>query len=155
MNDRNNKKKEDERQMSEKQYVVFVLEGEYYGIEILNIQEITRYEAPTRIPNMPSYIQGIINLRGNIIPVINLRKRFNLGDIEVTDESRIIIVNIFDKKAGLLVDTVSQVTKISDDEIEPPQEITANCERKYIAGLAKKEDKIIILLEPATILAES
>ncbi|NSW92297.1 MAG: purine-binding chemotaxis protein CheW [Firmicutes bacterium] len=140
--------------MSEKQYVVFVLDGEYYGIDILNIQEITRYEAPTRIPNMPSYMQGIINLRGNIIPVINLRKRFSLGSSEVTGESRIIVVNLFERKAGLLVDAVTQVTKIGDGQIEPPQEITAGCERKYIAGLAKKGEKIIILLEPAAVLAE-
>lgn len=140
--------------MSEKQYVVFVLDGEYYGIDILNIQEITRYEAPTRIPNMPSYMQGIINLRGNIIPVINLGKRFSLGSSEVTRESRIIVVNLFDKKAGLLVDAVSRVAKINDGEIEPPQETTAGFERTYIAGLAKKGDKIIILLEPAAVLEE-
>jgi purine-binding chemotaxis protein CheW len=140
--------------MPEKQYVVFVLDGEYYGIDILSIQEITRYEAPTRIPNMPSYMQGIINLRGNIIPVINLGKRFSLGSSEITRESRIIVINLFDKKAGLLVDAVSQVTKINDGEIEPPQETTACCERKYIAGLAKKGDKIIILLEPAAVLEE-
>jgi purine-binding chemotaxis protein CheW len=140
--------------MSEKQYVVFVLDGEYYGIDILSIQEITRYEAPTRIPNMPSYMQGIINLRGNIIPVINLGKRFSLGSSEVTGESRIIVVNLFDKKAGLLVDAVSRVTKIGDGEIEPHQETTAGCEREYIAGLAKKGEKIIILLEPAAVLAE-
>jgi purine-binding chemotaxis protein CheW len=66
------------------------MDGEYYGIDILSIQEITRYEVPTRIPNMPSYMQGIINLRGNIIPVINLRKRFNLGSGEVTGESRLL-----------------------------------------------------------------
>lgn len=107
--------------MSEKQYVVFVLDGEYYGIDILNIQEITRYEAPTRIPNMPSYMQGIINLRGNIIPVINLRNRFNLRSSEITRESRIIVINLFDKKAGLLVDAVTQVTKIGDGQIEPPR----------------------------------
>lgn len=140
--------------MPEKQYVVFVLDGEHYGIDILSIQEITRYELPTRIPNIPSYMQGIINLRGNIIPVINLRKRFNLGSGEVTGESRIIVVNLFDKKAGLLVDAVSQATKIGDGEIEPPQETTAGCERKYIAGLAKKGEEIIILLNSHILLEE-
>lgn len=125
--------------MAEKQYVVFVLGSEYYGLDILSIQEITRYEAPTRIPNMSSYMQGIINLRGNIIPVIDLRRKFNLGNSEVTGESRIIVLNLSEQKAGLLVDAVSQVTKIGDDQIEPPQMTTV--EHKYIAGLAKKEKK--------------
>lgn len=138
--------------MPEKQYVVFALDGEHYGIDILSIQEITRYETPTKIPNMPSYMQGVINLRGNIIPIIDLRKKFNLVNSEVTGESRIIVLNLSDKKAGLLVDAVSQVTKIGDDQIEPPQMTTV--ERKYIAGLAKKGEEIIILLEPAAILTE-
>lgn len=138
--------------MAEKQYVVFVLGSEYYGLDILSIQEITRYEAPTRIPNMSSYMQGIINLRGNIIPVIDLRRKFNLGNSEVTGESRILVLNLSEQKAGLLVDAVSQVTKIGDDQIEPPQMTTV--EHKYIAGLAKKGEEIIILLEPAAILAE-
>jgi len=96
--------------MAEKQYVILSLAGEHYGIDILSIQEITRYEMPTQIPHMPEYMEGIINLRGEIIPVINLRKRFNLESSGVTDESRIIVVNLYDKKAGLLVDAVSQVT---------------------------------------------
>lgn len=140
--------------MPEKQYVVFVVDGGYYGLDILSIQEITRYEEPTRIPNMPSYMQGIINLRGNIIPVISLRKKFNQDDSEITNESRIIVVNLLDKKAGFLVDAISGVTKISDSEIEVLQDITSGCERKYITGLAKKGGEIIILLEPAAMLAE-
>ena len=141
--------------MSERQYVVFVLNGEYYGIDILSIQEITRYEAPTRIPDMPSYVQGVINLRGNIIPVINLRRKFKLGCSEISRENRIIVLNLFNKKTGLLVDSVARVTKIDDGEIESPHDTAIGCQREYIAGLAKKGDKIIVLLEPAALMVES
>lgn len=141
--------------MSERQYVVFLLDGELYGIDILNVQEITRYEVPTRVPDMPSYIEGMINLRGNIIPLVNLRKKFNLDGKEATRESRIIVLNISDRKTGLLVDAVSRVTKINDEEVEFPQEITRGCERQYVAGLAKKGEKIIVILKPSALVEEA
>lgn len=139
--------------MSEKQYVVFSLAGEIYGINILDIQEITRYEKTTRIPNMSAFMDGIINLRGRVIPVVNLRKSFNLENGEITDESRIIVVSLYDKKAGFLVDEVSRVTKIAEDAIEVPQEISGNFHREIITGIAKKDGEVITLLEPAALLA--
>jgi len=101
---------------------------------------------------MPSYMQGMINLRGNIIPVVNLRKRFNMKSSDITRESRIIVLNLFNKKTGLLVDAVSRVARINDDDIELPQETTAGRGHDYIAGLAKKGDKIIVLLKPSALM---
>lgn len=139
--------------MPEKQYVIFVLDGEHYGIDISSILEITRYEVPTKIPNIPEYMEGIINLRESIIPIINLRKRFNLKKTDITGETRIIVISFQDRKTGLLVDAVYRVTKISDGEIEPPRETVAGKEPGYIAGIAKKEGGIILLLEPSAVLA--
>ena len=139
--------------MAEKQYVVFGLDGAY-GIDILSIQEITRYEIPTRIPNMPEYMEGIINLRGSIVPVISLRRRFKREAGEITNESRIIIVDIGQKKIGFLVDSVSQVAMISEGDIEAPPEIVAGCDRKFIAGIGKTDKGMVILLEPHAVLSE-
>lgn len=97
---------------------------------------------------MPDYIEGIINLRGNVIPVINLRKKFNLNEGQVTEESRIIVVDIHEQKIGILVDAVSRVAKVNEEEIEAYQEKTLNYKAKYVWGLAKKEDEILILLNP-------
>lgn len=94
----------------------------------------------------------MINLRGNIIPVVNLRKRFNMKSSDITRESRIIVLNLFNKKTGLLVDAVSRVARINDDDIELPQETTAGHGHDYIAGLAKKGDKIIVLLKPSALM---
>ncbi|WP_073089759.1 chemotaxis protein CheW [Thermosyntropha lipolytica] len=141
--------------MAEKQFVVFKLGDEYYGFDILNIQEITRYQKPTLLPNMPDYMEGIINLRGNIIPVINLRKKFNMHEGQVTEESRIIVADVHQQKIGILVDAVSRVAKINEEEIEAYQETDLDYKARYISGLAKKENEIIILLNPYILIGES
>lgn len=138
--------------MAEKQFVVFRLGDEYYGFDILSIQEITRYQKPTQIPNMPEYMEGIINLRGSIIPVISLRKKFNMQEEKITEESRFIVLNLSGQKIGVLVDAVSRVAKINEEEIEVYQETVSDYKARYIAGLAKKDDEIIILLDAGILL---
>ncbi|SHH14165.1 purine-binding chemotaxis protein CheW [Thermosyntropha lipolytica DSM 11003] len=137
----------------DKQYVVFTVANQHLGLDIVNIQEITRYMAPTRMPEMPEYVEGIINLRGKIIPVINLRTFFNMEKEKVTAESRIIVVSIDDSQVGFLVDAVAQVTRINESEIEKAGE-DSTYSSEYIVGLAKQGEKIILLLDPARLLQD-
>lgn len=141
--------------MTENQFVVFKLGEERYGVDILNVSTISEYLDITRVPDAPSYVKGMINLRGDIIPVINLKSRFNIPETEVSEETRIIIYAIDGVNIGFLVDEASQVLRIDSKDIEATPAILKGQEREYIAGVAKYEQKIIILLDFAKILSES
>lgn len=139
--------------MAEKQYVVFELEAEEYGIDILNIHEINRLKeiSISKVPKTPDFIEGIINLRGEVVPVIDLRKKFSLDAKAIEKESRIVIVKLKNKVVGLLVDSVSHVITLSDEDISPPpEEVKVNSE--YIVGLGKKNDRMIFILDIYKIL---
>ncbi|MCC5909194.1 MAG: purine-binding chemotaxis protein CheW [Clostridiaceae bacterium] len=140
--------------MAEKQYVIFKLCGEEYGVEIDHVQEITEYKNPTKVPNVPNFVEGIINLRGNITPIISLKKRFSLDDEEINENNRIIIIHIKNKQIGFIVDDASQVLTMKEEQIENPPEIIAGIDRQYITGIGKVEEKIIILLDLEKILTE-
>jgi len=141
--------------MTENQFVVFILGDERYGVDILNVSTISEYMDITKVPDAPTYVEGIINLRGDIIPVINLKRRFNIAETSVSDDTRIIIYSIDGVAIGFLVDEASQVLRIDDSNIEPTPTILSGKDREYIAGVGKHEDKIIILLDFAKILSES
>ncbi len=140
--------------MAEKQYVIFKLCGEEYGVEISNVQEITEYTQATKVPNVPDFIEGIINLRGNITPIISLKKRFNLEENEMSENNRIIIINLKDKHIGFIVDDASQVITMDEKQIENPPDILTGIDRQYITGIGKVEEKIIIMLDLEKILTE-
>ncbi len=140
--------------MAEKQYVIFKLCGEEYGVEISNVQEITEYRQSTKVPNVPDFIEGVINLRGNITPIISLKKRFNLEEGEMTQNNRIIIINLKDKHIGFIVDDASQVLTMDEKQIENPPEILTGIDRQYITGIGKVEEKIIIMLDLEKILTD-
>ena len=140
--------------MSEKQYVIFKLCNEEYGVDIKNVQEITEYKETTKIPNAPDFIEGIINLRGNVTPIISLRKRFNLGTQEINKDSRIIIIKLEEKQIGFIVDDASQVITIDSSKIEPPHELITGVDRQYITGIGKVDEKIIIMLDLEKVLTE-
>jgi purine-binding chemotaxis protein CheW len=129
------------------QFVGFRLGGEDYAIAITKIQEIIVMKPITRIPQVPSFIEGLINLRGSVIPVVNLRTLFGLEHRELDDETRTIIVNVGDRTIGYIVDEVTQVMKIAGDQIQPaPVSITA-VSKQHIAGLAQLEDRLLVILE--------
>jgi purine-binding chemotaxis protein CheW len=130
-----------------KQVVGFRLHQEEYGIEITKIQEIILLGEITRIPQVPDYIEGLINLRGSVIPIIDLRKRFNLKATPYTDETRIVVANIKDKTIGVIVDAVTQVIRISQEEIDPAPPTVATVGSEHISGLAKLDDRLLILLD--------
>jgi purine-binding chemotaxis protein CheW len=129
------------------QLVGFRLDNEDYAIAITKIQEIILMKPITRIPQVPDFIEGLINLRGSVIPIVNLRKRFGLAARAADDETRTIVVNIHDKTVGCTVDAVTQVMRINRDQIQPPPLSVLAIAHQYIAGLARLEDRLLIILD--------
>lgn len=130
----------------EEQYLTFSLNNQSYGIPILEVQEIKGWEEVTPIPNSPIYIRGVMNLRGTIVPIIDLRLRFGLQEREYDEFTVIIIVNIRDRLAGLVVDSVSDVINAGEEQHNEAPEFEGQINRKYLQGLVQAEDKLIILL---------
>lgn len=130
----------------EVQIVVFKLGREEYGVSILQVQEIKRMTDITRVPHTPDYIKGVINLRGSVLPVVDLRKRLNLPPQENTDDTRIIIVKVEDIAVGMIVDSVTEVTAILGEHIESPNSVVGEIAANYISGVGKKDDRLLILL---------
>ncbi len=137
------------------QLVTFTLEDEEFAVDILKVQEINRMKEITRIPNSPGYIEGVINLRGKVIPVINLRKRFNLPVKEYNEQSRIMIMEVCSIIIGLIVDSVSEVLRIPDDLVKPAPSIATTVSSEFIKGIAEVNNRLIILLEMDKLLAEN
>lgn len=129
------------------QLVTFTLGGEEYAVDILKVQEINRMKEITRVPNAPYYVEGVINLRGKVIPVVSLRKMFGLPEEEDRMNQKIMIMDIQGTTIGLIVDTVSEVLRISANIVEPPPAMTYNVSTEFISGIAKLEDRLIILLD--------
>lgn len=129
-----------------KQYVVFKLGDEEYGIDIQKVQIIERIQNITRVPKSPYFIKGVINLRGEIIPVMSLRSKFNLEEEEYKDETRTIIVEIEDNKIGMIVDQVKEVLQISTEAIENVQGFSSDINFNFIQGVGKVNDHIVTLL---------
>lgn len=140
------------RTFYEEKLVCFELMGEVYGVPISMVQEIIRMQTITEIPRAPEYVEGVINLRGKIIPVVDLRKRFGLGFGEHSKNTRIVVVKVSDVTVGMVVDAVSEVLRLREEDIEPPSPIVASLDAEYIKGVGKIEGKLIILLDTEKIL---
>lgn len=136
----------------EKQLVVFDLAGETYGVDISTVQEIIRIQEITRVPKVPDFVEGVINLRGNVIPVIDLRKRFDFEDKERDNATRIVVIESGEYTVGMIVDSVSEVVRVQEENIEPPSSIIADIDSDYLIGVCKMEDKLVILLDLAKVL---
>jgi len=132
--------------IDEKQYITFKLE-EDYGIELTRIKEIIRHQELTVIPEAPSFVLGILSLRGIAVPVIDLRKLFNLPDKKITEYSVIIVMEVLGRLMGMLVDGVSDMINIKDEDIAPPPKFTERKGTKFIQGMVEKEKKFIMLLD--------
>ena len=135
------------------QLVSFVIESEEFGIDILKVQEIIRPVDITRVPNAPSFVEGVINLRGRIVPVVDLRKRFGLAEREQDQHIRIIVVELIDKVVGFMVDAVREVIRVDRSVIEPPPDLAIGIDTHYIKGVAKLDDRLLILLELEEVLS--
>lgn len=137
------------------QTVTFWLGSEEYGINILNVQEIIKPTDITAIPKAPSHIEGVINLRGRVIPVINLRKRFLLSGQEGSTTTKIMVVEVNGKTVGLLVDSVNEVLRINPETIEPPPALTPANHAEYISGVCKMTGRLVILLDLEQLVSET
>ena len=129
------------------QLVTFHLGNEEFGIAIKRVQEINRTIDITRIPNAPAYVEGVVNFRGKIIPIINLRSKLGLVEAEQDKATRIMVVEIEGRILGFIVDSVSEVLRINDPNIEPPPGVTGSNDAVYIEGVINLADRILILLD--------
>jgi purine-binding chemotaxis protein CheW len=135
------------KQESNNEFLSFKLGNEEYGIDILRVQEIRGYEAVTRRANAPEFIKGVINLRGIIIPIIDMRIKFNLGKPVYDQFTVVIILNINDRVMGIVVDSVSDVVTLTQEQIKPAPDMGTSFSSNYLMGLATIEDRMIILAD--------
>jgi purine-binding chemotaxis protein CheW len=136
------------------QLVSFKLGKELYGIEITKVREIILITEITRIPETPVFLKGLINLRSTVIPVIDLRVRFGLPESDLSDESRIMVIQACGRTIGIMVDAVSEVLRVKHDQIAPPPPTVAGLGRDYLSGLVKLDDRLLILLDIDKIFGE-
>jgi len=129
-----------------REYLTFRLGEEEYGIDILKVQEIRGYEQPTRIANAPHFVKGVVNLRGVIVPIVDLRLKFGLGSAEYNDFTVVIILNLGTRVVGAVVDSVSDVMELSPEQIREAPEIDSGVDASYITGLGTLNDRMLILL---------
>jgi len=137
------------------QYLSFALGAEQYGIELLKVQEIKGYSSVTPIPNTPAYIKGVMNLRGAVVPIVDLRKRFGMEAIEYTQFNVIIVINVGSRIMGLLVDAVSDVLNVGPGELRPAPDFGARTDTRFISGMVSAGEKIAVLLDLDTLLSEA
>ncbi len=128
------------------QYLSLRLGSEEYAIDILRVQEIRSYEVPTAMVNSPSYVKGVINLRGVIVPIVDLRLKLNLADVKYNDFTVVIILNIRGKVVGVVVDGVSDVVALQNDTIKPAPQFEAALDGRFIVGLATLGDRMLIVM---------
>lgn len=129
------------------EYLTFVLGGEEYGIEILKVQEIRGYDTVTKIANTPSFIKGVVNLRGRIVPIVDLRIKFNLENKQYDEFTVVIILNLRGRVVGIVVDGVSDVMDLPAEHIREVPDLVSNIDTQYILGLGSIEDRMLILID--------
>ncbi len=129
------------------EYLTFVLGNEEYGLEILKVQEIRGYDTVTQIANTPEFIKGVVNLRGKIVPIVDLRIKFNLGKVEYDEFTVVIILNLNGRVVGIVVDGVSDVMALQGEQIREVPTLVTSIDTKYILGLATVEEQMLILVD--------
>ena len=148
---------ETDKQIVSTQYLTFTLGKEMFSINISKVREILNYTEITEVPRMPSFLNGVINLRGNVVPVVDLRMKLGMSAIQVTDKTCIVIVEIDANdeltQMGILIDTVSSVIDIEPDHISPPPKIGMNIENEFLEGMGSVEGRFIIILNIDKVLS--
>ena len=137
------------------QFLTFQLGDELYGVDILRVQEIKGYTTVTKIPNTPPHIKGVLNLRGTIVPIIELRTKFGMPTIDYTMFTVIVVVVVQEKIMGLVVDAVSDVLDIDRKDIQPPPEFGAKVDVSFLKGVGKSGDKLVALLDMDRLLSDT
>ena len=138
-----------------RELLTFILGNEEYGIDILKVQEIRGYEAVTTIANAPEFIKGVINLRGIIVPIVDMRIKFKLGSVTYDDTTVVIILNILGRVAGMVVDGVSDVTTLKPEEVRPAPEFGSGLDVQYLQGLGTVDGRMIILVDIEKLMSSS
>jgi purine-binding chemotaxis protein CheW len=137
----------------EQQLVIFELGEEKFGVNIAAVESIIKMQALTKVPHAPGFVEGVTNLRGVVLPVIDLRRRFGMLTQEATKETRIVVVNLEGIKVGMVVDSVSEVLTIEDKSVEPTPPMVSTVDSAFIVGIAKIEHQLVILLELEKVLS--
>lgn len=141
------------------QYLTFQLAGQTYGVEILRVQEIKGWEKPTRLPHSPEHVQGVINLRGAVVPILDLRRRFGLGETEYGRTTVVIVVKVNTARgeltAGIVVDAVCEVCNISPEDLRPPPEVGPVIDAELVRGLAMVGDGMLVLLDVVQLITRT
>ncbi|AZO93270.1 chemotaxis protein CheW [Halocella sp. SP3-1] len=132
---------------AENQFLTFIVENEEYGVDVLSVQEIIRYKKPTVIPNTPESVRGVINFRGEVIPIIDLRRKFGFGDKEYNNFTVIIIIEVINKIFGMIVDQVSDILSFSKGDIQETLDFSSDINTDFISGMAKLDERLIILIK--------
>ncbi len=135
-----------------REYVVFKVNEEYYGIDIKYVENIEKMLPITRVPYTDQYVEGVVNLRGNVIPVIDLRKRFELSREDFDDESRIIIVNFKEYAVGMIADSSSEVLQLDPEDIDPAPSVRGSGGEEFVYEIGKNEGRIIMLIDLQKVL---
>lgn len=136
------------------QWVTFRLENESYGINVMQVQEVLRYTEIAPVPGAPPYVLGIINLRGNVVTVIDTRSRFGLPNAETTDQTRIVIIEAENQVVGILVDAVAEVVYLRQSEIETTPNVGNEESAKFIQGVCHKNDELLILVDLEKLMSD-
>ncbi len=139
--------------VTEGKFLTFILGDEVYGIEILKVREIIKLMDITTVPRTPDYLKGVINLRGKVIPIVDLRLKFTMPEVEHTQETCIIVAEVNQTSIGIIVDSVSEVSNINSDEIEEAPHLGQNIDTNFILGLGKTKERIVILLDIELVLS--
>lgn len=130
-----------------REFLSFKLGNEEYGIDILKVQELRGYEKPTRMANVPPFIKGVVNLRGIIVPIIDMRIKFNLSNVEYNDFTVVIILNVSGRVLGIVVDGVSDVITLAPEQIKPAPDFSAHLDTNYVIGLGTLDERMLILTD--------
>lgn len=146
---------EEDELTDEKQLVIFKLGEEEYGVDIMQVKEIIRTTNITKIPQVPTFVEGIISLRGEILPIIDMRKKFGLPEKERTRQTRILVINLDTMTIGGIVDEVTEVLRIPNDAITPPPPVIKGVNTEYLQGVGQINGRIIILLDMSKILTSN
>ena len=134
------------------QLVIFQLADELYGVDIHSVESIIKLQTITAVPHAPDFVEGVTNLRGSVLPIIDLRKRFKLELLAETNETRIVVLEIGGMQVGMVVDGVKEVLTIQEEAVEPPSPIVSGIDTSFITGIAKVADDLIILLDLSKVL---
>lgn len=129
------------------EFLTFTLGAENYGVDILKVQEIRGYDTVTRIPDAPTYMLGVINLRGTVVPVVDLRMKFNLGSVEYNALTVMIVLNVGHRVVGVVVDGVSDVVALTADQINPAPELGSSVDTRYLIGIGTVEEQLLLLVD--------